>query len=209
MLKCNYCGRMFKKSYESCPGCGASSFIKVANANNITITTPPQGGYKLDFSNFKKDKLIYRIFFWLGIFISIVFILPEIPILFLSLFADFSFSLFFLPFILIPLIVSIPFILFGRAGLKKIDKNIEKVKLLQTKGILVKNLNYDIVPTGTVINGRRIYAISVIYENQNGVKIPLTSEGKYDGQLSRADGTVDLLIDPNDSSNYYIDFEIY
>ena len=29
MLKCNYCGRLFKKSIESCPGCGAGQFIEV------------------------------------------------------------------------------------------------------------------------------------------------------------------------------------
>lgn len=48
-----------------------------------------------------------------------------------------------------------------------------------------------------------------MYELDNGTKIPLTSEGKYDGRLSREDGTVDLLINPTDHTNYFIDFEIY
>lgn len=82
------------------------------------------------------------------------------------------------------------------------------MKLAET-GTLIKNLPYKVKPTGTVINGNSIYCIEVIYELKNGTKIPFRSEGKYDGQLSRGDGTVDLLIDPNDHSNYFIDFEIY
>jgi hypothetical protein len=35
------------------------------------------------------------------------------------------------------------------------------------------------------------------------------SEPKYLTALGRDDGTVDLLLDPNDYNNYFIDFEIY
>ena len=210
MLKCNYCGRIFKKAHQVCPGCGASSFTEYQYKHDFIIETPPEGGYKIDYDNFKKKKNLYRIFFWVGIAVIIIFLLPEIPFLFAMSFFELTFSLVFsAAFIIIPLIVAIPFILIGRNGIKDVDKQIEKLKKLSKTGILIKNLKYEVVSTGTVINGRKIYAIKVNYTTKSGVKIPLTSEEKHDGQLSREDGTVDLLIDPNDHSNYYIDFEIY
>ena len=68
---------------------------------------------------------------------------------------------------------------------------------------------YQLVSSGTVINGKPIYCMQVEYENASGEKIPLQSEAKYNNKLSDKDGTADLLIDPDDYSNYYIDVEIY
>lgn len=51
--------------------------------------------------------------------------------------------------------------------------------------------------------------MQVEYENASGQIIPLKSEAKYNNVLSDKDGTVDLLIDPNDYSNFFIDIEIY
>ena len=53
-----------------------------------------------------------------------------------------------------------------------------------------------------------VYCIKVLYDN-NGTEVPFVSNPKYSGKLGDIDGTADLLVDPNDFSNYYIDFEIY
>ena len=45
--------------------------------------------------------------------------------------------------------------------------------------------------------------------NCAGKTLSLVSESKYLTTLGREDGLVDLLIDPDDYSNYFIDFEIY
>jgi len=92
---------------------------------------------------------------------------------------------------------------------KKAQENILRVKKLAMEGFLVKNMPYKLVSSGTVINNQLIYCIQVEYENPSGQKISLQSEPRYNNKLSDKNGTVDLLIDPNDYSNYYIDLEIY
>ena len=92
---------------------------------------------------------------------------------------------------------------------KSVNNQTKKLKKLSTTGVLIKNLDYKVVSSGTVINGQDIKCIEVIYKPKEDVEIPLRSEAKFDGKLSRKDGTVDLLIDPNDHSNYYIATEIY
>ena len=81
---------------------------------------------------------------------------------------------------------------------------------LSKKGILVKNIPYEVIMTKTVYMGSTGVKLKVIYKNSAGVDIPLYSEIKFnvEKQLS-SDETVDLLIDPDDYSNYFIDFEIY
>lgn len=212
MKKCDYCGRYFKEIHETCPGCGSTSFQNISNFGTIKITDVPQGGYKLDTDNFKSDKKLFSIFYYAGIVtIAMGIIFSIIPLLF-SIVAtgnDFFGITFALASISICIVTGLPFILIGKYGIKKYKKNIEKLNILSQKGILIKNMPYEIKPTGTVVNNQRVYAIEVQYELDNGTKIPLRSEAKYDGILARPDGTVDLLIDPNDISNYFIDFEIY
>ena len=76
--------------------------------------------------------------------------------------------------------------------------------------MLVKNLKYEIEPIDKKINDNQtVYIIKVTYEFEKGKTKCFKSEPKYLTALGSADGTVDLLIDPNDSDNYFIDFEIY
>lgn len=214
MYKCKYCGRFLKESYNNCPGCGSNKFEKIRNFGTTKITKVPEGGYKINLNNYKKDNIAGIILIVMGIiFLSAsgitMFVFGFVSSFFNNSTESFNFNF-------IPLLIDIPFFIVGfvilKFGLnlnKKHKEKIKKVKELSHKGILIKNLNYNVKPSGTIINGQPIYCIEVIYENDNGTKIPLTSEGKFDGRLSRNDGTVDLLIDPNDISNYFIDFEIY
>ncbi len=125
---------------------------------------------------------------------------------------DYSFGM---QFILVSLAISSVFLITGICfiiGAYKVKKNtnkeIERVKKLTKTGMLIKNLSYELVPSGTIINGVTVYCIKVLYDN-NGTEIPFVSNPKYSGKLEDINGTADLLVDPNDFSNYYIDFEIY
>lgn len=124
--------------------------------------------------------------------------------------------IFGLSFSITSLVVTIPFVIISiifisifKSMKKKAQENILRVKKLAMEGFLVKNMPYKLVSSGTVINNQLIYCIQVEYENPSGQKISLQSEPRYNNKLSDKNGTVDLLIDPNDYSNYYIDLEIY
>lgn len=213
MYICEYCGRYLKEKVDKCPGCGSSSFNKTQNIGEIVIKNPPKGGYKVNLINFKEQKKTYTPLILIGvtIFISILF-----------------FSLSFLKIGKENGAWGIPFILFGIfaiiSGLKEAlvilspagkmrhqtNKDINKIKKLSQNGILIKNLKYSIKPIDRQIDGpNTVYYLSVVYEIEKGKTMNFKSEPKYLTALGRDNGTVDLLIDPNDYTNYFIDFEIY
>ena len=213
MRKCDYCGRYFKDMHEVCPGCGSAIFKSVHNFGTKKITEVPKGGYKLDNDNFKSDKKIFSIFYYVGIVIFVFGVVTSLPFFTAGAFiGDLGMEIGMMGGFMslaIPGLIGAIFFLIGRSGIKKYKENMKKLKVLSQKGLLIKNMPYKVKPTGTVVNGKKIYAIEVQYELDNGTIIPLQSEAKYDGVLARPDGTVDLLIDPDDLTNYFIDFEIY
>ena len=216
MLVCNYCGRNLKNDYEVCPGCGSSSFKKLNMIDQYSINTPPKDGYKIKVESYEKSKRLAKILKWIGIITIIFSISMEIPFLIGGLLTIDQDAGFGASFILISLCTTIPFIFIGiglvigsKRSIKKTKANIKRVEKLAKTGVLIKNIPYELKPTGTIINGKPIQYIQVLYESTSGKKIPLDSEPKYNGVMGNKDGTADLLIDPNDISNYYIDFEIY
>ena len=96
----------------------------------------------------------------------------------------------------------------GAVSVIKKRKYIKKAKYLATNGKLIKNIPYTMEPTNTSVNGRTIEKIAINYTPPNGLTVHLTGNPRFDGKDSDEDGLVDLLIDPNDSSNYFIDFNI-
>lgn len=224
MLVCNYCGRNLKNRYESCPGCGSNSFTENTSIGECVITTPPQDGYHVDLTNFNKQKKLAGIFKWVGIIFIIFSIIGIAPFILFAFILPFAvegsqtgeavgvsatmiiFSLLFtIPAIAIP----VGFIIGGKHFQKKADEEAERVEKLSKTGILIKNLPYEIVPTGTIINGREVYALKVKYRNAQGNEMSLISNPKYDHNINNPSGTADLLMDPNDANNYYIDLEIF
>ncbi len=216
MLVCNYCGRNFKNDYNTCPGCGSTTFQRISDFGEKVIKKPPEGGYIINVDNYEKSKKIANIFKWIGWILLIFMITFDLPFLLGGILVgkeDFMFGLTFsitslavsIPFF----IVSIVFIFISKSMKKKAQENILRVKKLAKEGFLVKNMPYNLVSSGTVINNQPVYCIQVEFENSSGQKIPLQSEPRYNNKLSDKNGTVDLLIDPNDYSNYYIDLEIY
>ena len=110
--------------------------------------------------------------------------------------------------LLVFMIIPIVCIAIGIGTFVKGNKRIKIINELQTTGKLVKNLPYRMENTGTVINGVPIQKPVVDYVLPNGTTVTLDGDARNDRKKMDADGMVDLLIDPNNPENYYIDFEI-
>lgn len=218
MFQCNYCKRFLKEKYKNCPGCGSDSFSKVSSFTEQIIKTPPIGGYKVKVTNYKFQKkgLIVPI-------IIIVYILVFV-LLFDSIFISTGvtltgndgqgfFGFMYILFGIFALITPIRIVyVIGKAARKEnksINNDIDKVKKLSQHGILIKNLPYELKMDKKSSYTKPVYRIKVLYEIEKGRTLSLESEPKYLTTLGRENGTVDLLIDPDDYSNYFIDFEIY
>ena len=216
MLVCNYCGRNLKNDYNTCPGCGSNIFQRISDFGEKVIKKPPEGGYIINVDNYEKSKKFANIFMWIGWGSLLFIILFVLPFLLGGILVGQEDIIFGLTFSITSLAVTIPFVIISiifisisKSMKKKAQENILRVKKLAMEGFLVKNMPYKLVSSGTVINNQPIYCIQVEYENPSGQKISLQSEPRYNNKLSDKNGTVDLLIDPNDYSNYYIDLEIY
>ena len=205
MYKCEYCGRFFKEKKEACPGCGNIKLKYIRNEGTMRIETPPKGGYTLDLKNINVEKK-YGMVGW---------IIELIVVICFMLFAITFVSVFFRNTIVtvIAAILCLIEVIVGIINLrKKINDgtryNKTKLDRLKNYGVLIKNLNYK-VKEKKLQNGQKYQYIQVLYEKENGKTLSLISEPKYNGKLSRDDGTVDLLIDPDDETNYFIDVDIY
>lgn len=109
-----------------------------------------------------------------------------------------------LAFLLLPIL----FIVIAVLGIRKVNKRVKAIELLNQNGKLIKGLSYRLENTGTVVNNVPIQRPVVDYTLPSGSVITLYGDPRNDKKLSDADGKVDLLIDENNPNNYYIDFEI-
>lgn len=100
------------------------------------------------------------------------------------------------------------FMLIGLVNIRKITKSIKNIKYLNMHGKLVKNLPYYTEASNIAINDRVLERLVVDYTFPNGRVISLYSDLRYDGKTYDNDGMVDLLIDENDPTKYFIDLEI-
>lgn len=96
----------------------------------------------------------------------------------------------------------------GTMVMIKGEKKIKKIKELNKYGKLVKNLPYRLEPSGITVNNVPVQRPVVDYTLASGVKVTLYGDPRMDRKVADADGKVDLIIDENDPSNYFIDFEI-
>ncbi len=99
------------------------------------------------------------------------------------------------------LIVALPIFIFGLYMLICVIMGNAKIKRLRTNGQLIKNIPCRILPSNITLNDKQGYIIELEYQ---GLK--LKSGTKFDIDARR--NTADLLIDPLDSKNYFIDFDI-
>lgn len=111
-------------------------------------------------------------------------------------------------FLLIFYILPIVFISLGAILIRNINKRIKIINELNKNGKLIKNLPYRLENTNVSINGIAIKRLVIDYTLNNGTVITLRGDGRFDKKHFDHDGMVDLLIDENNTENYYIDFEI-
>ena len=109
-----------------------------------------------------------------------------------------------LAFLIIPAI----FIIVAVLNILKVNKRVQIIKELNETGKLVKGLPYYMEPTGVVVNGVPIRRPVVNYTLPSGSTVVLQGDARSDKKFADADGLVDILIDINDPTKYYIDFEI-
>lgn len=74
-------------------------------------------------------------------------------------------------------------------------------------GKLVKNLPYTLEATETVINNKRLMRPVVNYILPNGNTVVLRGNNMY-AEEANNNRMIDLIIDANDPTNYYLDFSI-
>lgn len=100
------------------------------------------------------------------------------------------------------------FVIIGLIGILKINKRVKAIKELNKKGKLIKNLHYELVDSNMSVNNITIKRPMVMYKLSTGVEIPLYGDPRHDKKHFDKDGLVDLVIDENNPTNYFIDFEI-
>ena len=208
MYRCNYCKRYLKNKYENCPSCGSNSFNIISGVNVLIVNKAPIDGYKLNTHNYldlKKDiifsqnNIVSLIVFSTFLFMGIIIYLINLYLLGIVL-------------LVVDLIYATYKIIILTNKINGINKKVKYINQLSKNGILIKNLPYKLEKNNEeniIVPREDIYKIVVEYEIETGKKITFKSEPKYYNLLINKSGTVDLLIDPDDYTNYFIDFEIY
>ena len=92
--------------------------------------------------------------------------------------------------------------------MRRVSNRIKKMNELATYGKLIRGLEFETIPSSTYINGRNVPQIKIKYQMPDGTIRELISDKRYDMIDGAYGKTVDLLIDENDPSTYYIDFNI-
>ena len=198
MYKCKYCGRYLKDNYSNCPGCGSNNFERTYGSGVQKITQVPDGGYKIGLDRHQKSSTNSYLF---AIIVFIILIFKEICFPYIDTLLDDSDS-----YAIVLCFIAVFGLLGVIIGSKRKNKRINK---LRYHGLLIKNLNYTVKKISYNEKKDLIYYVEVIYETEQGSKIPIVGEFINEERLKSGKGTMDLLIDPDDITNYYMDFEIY
>ena len=107
------------------------------------------------------------------------------------------------------LIVVLLILWYGFTKLIKSNKKIKAIKELCQNGKLIKNLPYRLEDADFAgSDNKPLKKIVVDYKLPSGETVELYGDTRWDEKSSDDDGTVDLLIDENDPTKYFVDFEI-
>ena len=110
---------------------------------------------------------------------------------------------------LVVLIAILYMLLYGFIRLTRTNKKIKIIKELCQNGKLIKNLPYRLVDADFGGSKERILKkIVVDYKLPSGETVELYGDTRFDEKTRDQDGMVDLLIDENDPTKYFVDFEI-
>lgn len=150
--------------------------------------------YNINYKLIKKNVGFYRIFLIVGIILFI--------------FEIFMFGIENILPGLIFLLLPISFIILGASGMKKQYDRLKKVKQLNEIGVLFKNVPYTLERTNMKVNGVRLRKPVVNFALPGGVEIRLEGDPRHDTTSIDRTGMIDVIIDPNNTDNHYIDFNI-
>jgi len=149
--------------------------------------------YKINYSNFRRmyKKNIY------GIILLLILLIGEVYFKFENIKGN-----------IILIVMTFGLFLWELIGMIRIKNKINTVKGLANNGTLISNLSYARIKETHGFDANNPHEhIEVTYNTVDGRKLILRSEPKYDFYCDRPD-VVDLLIDLNDTSKYFIDFNI-
>ena len=109
---------------------------------------------------------------------------------------------------LILVFLPVGFIIVGVKGFWGIKKTLDKCDYLERNGTLYKNLPYKMESTNMKFNKIPILRIVVDFKLPNGSVTVLKGNPRHDGRTGDEDSTIDVLIDLNNTDNYFVDFNI-
>lgn len=96
------------------------------------------------------------------------------------------------------------------SGFKNLIQSGEKTRMarkLAKSGVLVKGIPYELVASGHIVNNIPLMCISCEYTFPNGESRELKGEPLKDKLIEDTE-YCDLLFDPNNYDNFFVDFEI-
>ena len=203
MRICKYCGRNFRSTVESCPGCGSNSFSDHPKRGEYAISIPPEKGYNIRTTYYTQNLLMVQLLVILDFFVLLGFTRTVVDEVihygFITAINDIITSW----FDILCIILAILLIVWGLGKMNELNEKIAKLRIISFNGVLVKHLPYTLEQIS-----EKQYLIKIEYETPSGQMINLVSEPKGDDFIHDADGKVDLLIDPNDYSNFFIEVNI-
>ena len=207
MYICTNCKRYFKSDCYTCAKCGSSQLEKVSDLAKGEFDTPPDGGYIVNLKDYDYEIENGTVTLIVGCF----FVACAVNDYFAS---RPNFSTLVIILLLFFIIFAAWCIITGASTRIKANKSKRKVEALSKNGLLIKGLPYQIeLVERSFKNVKPIqaYRIKVFYKNNSGLESIFISNKKLDNNdmLSSSYDTADLLLDPNDYSNYFVDFEIY
>ncbi len=152
--------------------------------------------YDIDCKNIWKGLGFYMIFFIVGI--AFLFPILMVPA------DDGEAGLFILMFLILPVV----FILIGGINIIKVFKRVKQVKRLNQVGVLYKNIPYTLASTGMSVNDVPILKPVVKFKLPNGEFVTLSGDARHDRKDRDSDGYIDLVLDPDNYDNYFLDYDI-
>ena len=203
MRICKYCGRNFRSTVESCPSCGSNSFSDHPKRGEYAISIPPEKGYDIRTTYYQVSFLTSIILIVLSSFVAYWTLRNIVLEMFINGFMAGIDFLFTQPMVALMILVPLLLVVYGIGQARMALNKIEQLKVLSKNGVLIKHLPYKVDMVGS-----NSYILTMEYETPQGEIITLKSEPKPDTLIHDADGKADLLIDPNDYDNFYIEVDI-
>lgn len=150
--------------------------------------------YDIKTSVVKSSRVLYCSWFFIGIIFSIAVIV---------MYSSFK-EKYYLFFLIIPILIMI----YTAYKISIVNKRLRTVKKLINKGRLVKNIPYRLELTKEVSNIGKVFKPVVDFALPSGKIVTLYGDTRHDDQLNDEDGLIDLVIDEENPSVYFLDYEI-